>query len=146
MTQVAHPFTTATDICVTTTARVAYLFFDGTVHALEHPYDPAALDDLANEPKCPWFRRGCTHFFLLRANGEKVLEEPLCDEEQAEMILLSYLWALRLDVLEQRREESCMGGEISISVITFSLGPTPARPFILSLSNRHMCKGAVGKK
>ena len=85
---------------------MTYLFFDGAVHALEHPHDPAALDDLADEPKCPWLGRGCTHVFLLRANGEKVLEKPLCDEEQAEMILLSDFWALRLDVFEQRREES----------------------------------------
>jgi hypothetical protein len=79
---------------------VAYLFLDGAIHALQHPYDPPTLDDLANEAKCPRLRRGCTHFFLLRANGEKVLEEPLCDKEQAEMIFLCDLWALRLNVLE----------------------------------------------
>ena len=84
-----------------------YLFFDGTVHALEHPYDPAALDDLSDEAKCPRLGRcWCTHLFLLRANGEEVLEEPLCDEKQTEMILLGDFRALRLDIFEQRREES----------------------------------------
>ena len=113
MTQVALCPPTAANIATDIKKLAAYLVFDGAVHALEHPDDPAALDDLTDEPKCPRLGRGCIHCLLLRAHGEEVLEEPLCDKEQTQVVLLGNLWALRLDVLEQRREESCVGKKIS---------------------------------
>ncbi len=75
-----------------------HLLFDSAVHALEHPHNPAALDNFADEPESPRFGR--THTFLLRPNGEEVLEEPLCDKKQTEIVLLCDLWALRPDILE----------------------------------------------
>lgn len=104
---------------------MAYLFFDRAVHALEHPHDPAALDDLADESKCPRLGRGYIHFFLLHTHGEEVLEKPFCDEQQPEVILLCDLWALRLDVLEQGREESYVGNKHDVIVAPHS--PPPAR-------------------
>lgn len=79
-------------------ARVAHLLFDGTVHALEYPHNPAALDHFADKPESPPF--GSIHIFLLRPDGEEVLEEPLRDKEQTEVVLLRDLWALRFDILE----------------------------------------------
>lgn len=75
-----------------------HLLFDGAIHALEHPHNPATLDNFANESESPRFGR--TGAFLLRPDGEEVLQEPLCDEKQTEIILLCNLRALRFDILE----------------------------------------------
>jgi hypothetical protein len=77
---------------------VAYLLFNSAIHALENPHNPATLDHFADEPKCPWLGR--THTFLLRPDGEEILEEPLRDKEQTEVVLLCDLWALRFDILK----------------------------------------------
>ena len=77
---------------------MAHLLFDGAIHALENPHNPATLDHFADEPESPRF--GCTHTFLLHPDGKEVLEEPLRDEEQTEVVLLCDLWALRFDILE----------------------------------------------
>lgn len=84
----------------------SHLLFDGAIHALEDPHNPATLDDFADEPKRPRFGR--TRAFLLRPDGKEVFQEPLCDEKQTEIILLCNLWALRFDILEQGREECCI--------------------------------------
>ena len=76
----------------------SHLLLDGAIHALEHPHNPATLDDFADESKSPRFGR--TRAFLLRPDGEEVFQEPLCDEKQTEVILLCDLWALRFDILE----------------------------------------------
>lgn len=76
----------------------SHLLFDSAIHALEHPHNPATLDNFADEPKSPRFGR--TRAFLLRPDGEEVFQEPLCDEKQTEIILLCNLRALRFDILE----------------------------------------------
>lgn len=57
----------------------SHLLFDGTIHALEHPHNPAALNNFADEPEGPGFGRA--RGFLLRPDGEEVFQEPLCDEK-----------------------------------------------------------------
>ena len=76
----------------------SHFLFDGTIHALEDPHNPATLDNFADEPKSPRFGR--TRAFLLCPDSKEVFQEPLGDEKQTEIILLCNLWALRFDILE----------------------------------------------
>ena len=80
------------------TQATPHLFFYSAVHALEHPNNPASLDDFTDEPERPWIGR--THALFLRSCGEEILEEPLCDKEQTKVVFLCDFWALRFDVLE----------------------------------------------
>jgi len=78
--------------------ELPHLFFDSAIHALKHPHNPAAFDDLPDEAECPLVRS--THALLLRLDGEEVLEEPFCDKQETEVVLLCDFWALGLDILE----------------------------------------------